>query len=230
MALYWQMHFIRHPRELIQSSAYEKVIHQIMNDSMRIFPDKYHHVQNQSHGEPDFISISGNKKKFDAKLLFSNEQCQLLSKGKNELIAWIMSVHQEINEASQKLLHNQLQNIHETTLYNELLSRLPSEEIQEDTIYFTPYPIAPTYEESIFSQFAVDILSATFQALTENHPEKFFNKECYIIYPTIPTNKLVLRNLNRDSKEYCSAAPLSPYVTYSCKSYPDTDADYIFYS
>lgn len=227
MSDYQIMTFLKSPKELIQAETYEQIVLQFMNQSKSIFPEEYFYIENQSHGEPDFISSSGTK--FDAKLLFSKEQCKFLAKGDEKLIDWLRSVMQELGEASRMLMNDNLHEIHTTRLYQEMLQRLPDEETLENTIYFTPYPIAPAFEDSVFSQFASDIISVTYDALVERNPERFINKSNYIIYPTSDGVKVVLRRLGEYQREYTSIAPLLEYIRYGFTNEPNLEADIIYY-
>ena len=59
MSDYQIMTFLKSPKELIQAETYEQIVLQFMNQSKSIFPEEYFYIENQSHGEPDFISSSG---------------------------------------------------------------------------------------------------------------------------------------------------------------------------
>jgi hypothetical protein len=227
MAIYQTMTFLRSPKELIQAGTYERIVLEFMNESRTIFPEKYSHVEEQSHGEPDFISNSGIR--YDAKLLFSTEQCKFLEKGDEELIHWIKSVKEELGQASRMLMSGNLRDIHTTRLYGEILRRLPKESIIENTIYFTPYPIVPAFENSFFGQLASDIISVTYDALIERNPKKFINKLNYIIHPSSDFSKIVLQKLGSYTREYSSIAPLLKYINFSIINDPNLDADIIFY-
>lgn len=50
MATYQTMTFLRSPKELIQAETYERIVLEFMNESRIIFPEKYFHVEEQSHG------------------------------------------------------------------------------------------------------------------------------------------------------------------------------------
>jgi len=221
------MHFADNPKELIQSTVYERIVLACMNESKYVFPDTYFYIEQQSNGEPDFIS--NKEEKFDAKLLFSQEQCYYLSKGTYELKKWIFAVRKELGEASNQLMRRGAHNIHETKLYKEMLRRLPDAGIDENTIYFTPYPIVPESKRSVFSQFACDIISNTFNALLKDYPDRFVSNSCFIIYPSVLDNEIVVRKLGQYQKEYLPITPLSPYVTYSIEDRPEDDAGIIIY-
>lgn len=54
-----------------------------MNASITIFPDNYIHLDNQAHGECDFIdSVTGEK--FDAKIPFDKRQGQMIGSRKGK--------------------------------------------------------------------------------------------------------------------------------------------------
>jgi len=226
MSSYLMMTFLKNSRELIQAKTYEPIVLQFMNQSKKIFPETYYNIKDQSHGEPDFISASGVK--FDAKLLFSTEQCELLAKGEEYLLDWLKSVKQELSEASRMLRNKNFNEIQSTCLYKEIERRLPDKSVMENTIFFTPFPIVPTFD-SIYGQFASDILSVIFDTLAENEPQKLANKSNYIIYPTSDGKQIVLRNLSRLLREYCSIDPLLEYVSHRLVTDPNLNADLIIF-
>ncbi|MGI6726369.1 MAG: hypothetical protein ACOX62_09335 [Christensenellales bacterium] len=227
MALYQTINFLKGARDFIQAKTYEPIVLQLMNQSKTVFPEEYFHVKEQSHGEADFCSTS--KVKFDAKLLFSTEQCKYLARGDENLIDWMQSLRQELWQVSEMLLNRNLDEIHTTRLYKEMLQRLPDEDFIENTIYFTPYPIVPAFESSVYIQFASDIISITYNALVTKNPERFINKSNYIIYPTSDAKKMVLRILGEDKKEYTSIEPLLEHIRYVLINEPNLDADIIYY-
>lgn len=227
MALYQTMNFLNGAKDFIQAKTYEPIVLQFMNQSKTVFPEEYFHIKEQPHGEADFISDS--RVKFDAKLLFSTEQCRYLAKGDENLIDWMRSLRQELWQVSEMLLNRNFDEIHTTRLYEEMLQRLPDEDVVENTIYFTPYPIVPAFEKSVYAQFASDIISVTYNALVIKNPERFINKSNYIIYPTSDVKKMVLRILGKDKKEYTSIEPLLEHIRYGFINEPNCDADIIYY-
>ncbi len=112
-------------------------------------------------------------------------------------------------------------------LFEEMYRRLPKEDVCENTIFFSPYPIVPTSEKSVFSQFASDIVSLTYDAIVKAFPEKFKDKMNFIIYPSVIDGKMVLRNLTTRAREFVSIEPITPYVRYALMEYPGTNADII---
>ncbi len=220
MALYWELTISSSIRDLIQKGTYEQIICDLMNESKRIFPSKYARVKDQSNGECDFIDIV-SKKKYDAKILFSNTQCQLIARGLKQLEDWVRSVYEEISEVSGKLFDNDRIAIKNTILFRELSDRLASVRDDEDAILFIPFPIVPESEKSVFLPFASDILSVTYGSIVAASPGKFEGKHTFIIYPSVIDQKVVLRDLTSRRKEYMPIDPLSPYITYAIKEHPD---------
>lgn len=228
MALYQTMNFLNGAKDFIQAKTYEPIVLQLMNQSKTVFPEEYSHVKEQPHGESDFVSDSGIK--FDAKLLFSTEQCKYLAKGDENLIDWMRSLRQELWQVSEMLLNRNFDKLHTTRLYKEMLRRLPNKDVAENIIYFTPYPIVPAFEKSVYAQFASDIISITYNTLVTKNPERFINKSNYIIYPTSDTKKIVLRMLGEDKKEYTPIEPLLEHIRYGFINEPNCDADIVFYN
>ena len=75
-------------KELIRGGNYEKLIERLMNDSQKIFPNKYKHLEKQSKGECDFIDLSTNQK-YDAKLLFSEKDGKLVGSRNSDFGEWM---------------------------------------------------------------------------------------------------------------------------------------------
>ena len=87
-------------KELIRGGNYEKLIEQLMNDSQKIFPNKYKHLEKQSKGESDFIDLSTNQK-YDAKLLFSEKDGKLVGSRNSEFGEWMQIKLDEVAEFSE---------------------------------------------------------------------------------------------------------------------------------
>jgi hypothetical protein len=118
MAFYQTMNFLNGAKDFIQAKTYEPIVLQLMNQSKTVFPEEYSHAKEQPHGEADFTSDSGIK--FDAKLLFSTEQCKYLAKGDENLIKWMLSLRQELWQVSEMLLNRNFDKIYTTRLYKEM--------------------------------------------------------------------------------------------------------------
>lgn len=224
MVFFYKMSIAPNIRELIQAKTYEQIICNLMNESSIVFPNKYQWITEQSHGESDFIDIT-NKQKYDSKILFSKEQCQLIAKGTEHLESWVASVHKEIAEASQKILDRKRVDIRSTMLYGELISRLESVNYDEEAILFIPFPIVPDAQRSVFLQFASDIVSITYDNIVNDIPEKLMGKRTYIIYPSVMDQKIVLRDLTLRNKEYLPIKHISPYITFTLEILPDDSVD-----
>lgn len=219
MAIYWELTIAPNIRELIQKKTYEMIIWKLMNQSSEIFPGKYVQIEEQAHGECDFKDIT-SKQKYDAKMLFS-KQCQLLKQGTERLVDWVKSVREEIAKASKKLMNNDMTGIKSTTLYKEFSQRLATVKKDEDAILFIPFPIVPDSENAVYMQFASDIVSVTYDSIVKDSPDRFKDKKTFIIYPSVIDHKFVLRNLTLFAKEDLPIDPLSPYITFTIKEYPD---------
>jgi hypothetical protein len=198
-------------RELIQARTYEKIICNLMNQSTRIFPNNYTQVLNQSNNEPDFVDEFGNK--YDVKLLFENQQCQLIAKGLTHLEDWIKSVLVEIDESSRILFNNKDADITDTLLYNEFLRCFKKIGSDEAAILFMPFPIVIESEQSVFMQFASNILTMTYNAICMNTNRVSIG--AYIIYPSALDRKIVLRKLDSYGTEYLPMGEFEKYVIYT---------------
>jgi len=227
IAIYCLAHIAQNIRQLIQAQTYERIICDLMNSSSVVFPHRYQQVTEQAHGECDFVDIN-NGRKYDAKLLFSSEQCELLAKGTSCLLEWIISIRKEIEEASVKVMHKQI-NAQGTILYAEMLKRLQSVAVDEIAILFIPYPIVPASENSVFLQFASDIVSITYDTIVKVYPQRFNDKQTIIIYPSVIDGKLVLRDLATNTREYLPIEPLSPYIVYELAEHPNENADILIF-
>ncbi|MEA4928211.1 MAG: hypothetical protein VB104_05980 [Candidatus Limiplasma sp.] len=203
--------------QLIKAKNYEKILCNYLNESQYIFPEHYEQVKVQSNNECDFIDEHGRK--FDAKLLFEEIQCKLLSKGFLNLEAWLLSVLSEIYESSNILMKNNRAKIEHTALYQEILRRLNSVKCDEAAILFMPFPFVPESENSVHLRDASDILSITYDAIKED--VAIHNMGTYIIYPSAIDRKIVLRDLdeqpNKQHKEYLPLGELDQYITYSLR-------------
>ena len=222
MAIYCEMSKAPNIRDLIQKDTYEMIIWRLMNESNKVFPSKYKYIEKQSHSECDFIDIV-SEQKYDAKVLFSEQQCKILAKGNGieHLQEWYKSVNDELDEASNNMMRRNLAGIRKTILYKEFHRRLESVSDDEEAILFIPFLIVPESKNSIFMQFASDIVSTTYDSIVEDYPEKLKDKNTFIIYPSVIDQKVVLRNLTSSIKEYLPIKLLSPYITFTLKDYPD---------
>lgn len=226
MSIYCIAQLSSNIRELIQARTYEPIIEKIMNDSQRIFPSKYERILEQSHGECDFTDIQ-SKQKYDAKLLFSNEQCQCLAKGAIYLQKWLQSLYSEIHEANQALMYQYEFNTSNTLLYREILLRLMSVEADESAILFIPFPIIPDFSHTVYAQFSTDVISHTYhQILISNNPPKC--KKTYLIYPDRFSQQLILRDLDSGAIEHLKNSYIQEYIRFEIAELNE-DADIVIF-
>ena len=99
----WIQNYASISNDFIQafnSKKYEDVVLYIMNASEKIFPNNYKKIEDQSHGECDFVDeVSGLK--FDAKLPFETDQVELLTNGSKHkpfIKDWILELSKEAEE------------------------------------------------------------------------------------------------------------------------------------
>ena len=211
MELYYEASVSSNIKELMQARTNEKIICNLMNKSTIIFQNHYTRIADQSNNQPDFVDEFG--KKYDAKLLFEQKQCKLISKGLSYLNDWTNSILAEIDESSHILLYNSGTKITDTTLYREIVDRLNSIESDEAAILFFPFPIVPESKNSVHMRDVTDILSMTYNAVCQNTKKK--DIETYIIYTSVVDQEFVLRDLDNDEKEYLPWDDLEKYITYS---------------
>ena len=199
-------------KAIIKSGNYEKVILEIMNSSNRMFPSKYLHNQQQSHGECDFVDIETDEK-YDAKLPFCKIQGKLLGSNSGDYKAWIKTMIAEVSEFDKLIKGRGEIKAEELTLYRIIRDRLGAINSDENLILFFPFPIidcdAPG---SIYLQFASNILTVVYDALEKNELVK--NRKIFAIYPCMYSH-LAIRCLNKRACEYVSDGPLKKYIDYS---------------
>lgn len=178
---------------------YEPIILKIMNDSKIVFPSNYSQITEQSHGEADFID-NWNKQKYDAKLLFKNELCQLLSKEQ---------YFDFVKEASDYFGVDYI-NIRDTGPYNEPLyiemkKRIESLEPDEHGILFLPLPVLLCSPDSIFADICSDQIDWFFSKMNTK-------KTVYFIGMTIE-QYIVIKKLGSYSRtEYLASNYFNKWI------------------
>ncbi|MBR6729296.1 MAG: hypothetical protein IKL80_03955 [Clostridia bacterium] len=193
-------------RDFIQSKNYEKTIHGYMNESKWYFKGKYKHIptSEQSHGEPDFISEKTGEK-YDAKLLFSNEQCAALGKRPSQYNEWHKMIMMEINEVGECLRSNP-EKIRQCKLYEDAKLRIEHTRDDEHVILFLPFPVDLSNEPGagVVVQFASGVLSYTInQAIDDLELPK--EKRVFSITPTLYGKRVAIR-------EYTSSNLASNFI------------------
>ena len=84
MIIYHEMIVSKEIIKLFQNQRYEQYVFHLMEKSNVVFPGEYEIVQEQPHGECDFME-KNTEEKYDAKFPFLPEQIKLLTTGKNIL-------------------------------------------------------------------------------------------------------------------------------------------------
>lgn len=104
----------------------------------------------------------------------------------------------------------------ELKLYKTLAQRLITVQENENAIFFFPYPITldmDPYDNFSMLQFCSDILDSVFGEFKRNGLVGG-DRKVYAIYPSID-EKMVLRCLNDNKREYLSCADTEKYFKYS---------------
>jgi hypothetical protein len=196
------------------SKEYEKFVLQIMNKSKKVFPNKYSYVENQSHGECDFIDdITGEK--FDAKLPFETEQISMLTNGKAHapmIEEWIHDLSNEACEYSLVDIRKGTFQISETRLYKTIKKYIQKNKSDENIILFFPFPIVLSCRGTIFSEFATDYLMAIYNGLSSE--TGLLNRKIYAIYPSAEKSVFAVRDLSKYIIEYIHCTSFDKYFVY----------------
>lgn len=118
---YYSIHSTIHNdiKELIKSGNYEKIILDLMNSSKTIFPNAYIHLDNQAHGECDFVdSITGEK--FDAKIPINQKQGKIIGSRNGDIRTLTTELHNEALEFQSCFLEEQKKPINELKLFENM--------------------------------------------------------------------------------------------------------------
>ncbi len=200
---------------------YEKKVLDIMNISKEVFPSKYEFVEEQSHGECDYVDVLSGKK-YDAKLPFSSKQIELLTDGrkhKPKIQDWIISLQKEASEFDLGKIRNGTFSIEKTELFKIMRERIEKDKPDENIIFFFPYPISLSIKDSVFLQFATDYLREIYNKLSEN--SVLARRKIYAIYPTNEKSLFAVRDLSDYNTEYIEYTGLYRFFSYEttlCKT------------
>lgn len=197
-------------KKIIQGGNYEKVILSILNQSKKLLPNNFKHNDTQFNGECDFVDLTNNDK-YDAKLLFTKKQGELIGSKNSDYEKWIQSMREMELEFGDFIEKRGKIPIETLKVYKVMEKRLMSVKEDENIILFIPYPIVLDCPNSVFTQLTGDILSNVFSKLVAN--KKVGERKVYFIYPCID-NCIVLRYMNTGTREYFSAEILKPYINY----------------
>ena len=198
-------------KKLIQSGNYEQLLLNLMNSSKKVFPNTYQYIEEQSNGESDFIDLTSFQK-YDAKLPFSSHQGKLIGQRDSDYSKWIETMINEKCEFGKFIEERGKHNIADLTLYKIIRDRLLSVSMDEHPIFFFPYPIVLDGEEFTILQQSGDMLSAIFSEIKGNGLLK--GRYLYVVYPCYD-EKIVIRCLNTNAREYLSNAELNEFVHYN---------------
>ena len=211
---YYSIHSTIHNdiKELIKSGNYEKIILDLMNSSKTIFPNAYIHLDNQAHGECDFVdSVTGEK--FDAKIPIDQKQGKIIGSRNGDIRALTTELHNEALEFQSCFFDEQKKPINELKLFKKMEYNISKTKADENVIFFIPYPIVFDFEN--FPLIGIqDLLKKIYceMAITFDLSQKHL----YAIYISFD-KKMVLRDLETDKREYLDFPDMQCYVGYDIK-------------
>ena len=202
--------------EVFNKNVYENVVLDLMNKSKKVFPNQYTKIEQQSHGECDFVdALSG--KKYDAKLPFLPNQIKMLTDGKEhkpEIEKWIRELHEEASDFNPiRIRDDPTYDIRNTELYRIMKQQLEKDKGDENIVYFIPFPIVLAINGASFLQFASDYLHAIYDCLAKE--VGIGDRNIYAIWLSSEKNCYVLRRLNSHCPEFIQYDGLSSY--FSCE-------------
>ena len=199
----------------LSGQRYEEYVLNLMNRSTKVFNGQYSKVQEQSHGECDFIDVESNEK-YDAKLPFQKEQVKILAKRKNhkpEIQKWLSELHEEIAEFSPlEIREKGINALSNTRLYSIMKQEIDRDKMDENIVFFFPFPLGIYFKDSYFSQFGSDFLGLIYEQLKSE--VSLESRKIYAIHPSSERNIFVLRNLETRQKEYIDYDELGKFFSY----------------
>lgn len=201
-------------RDLLKGQRYEKVVLSILNRSTTFIDNKpLRRVEQQSHGECDFIDQAGAK--YDVKLVLTKKQGALLGEKKNSPTCWFKAMLDESAEFSHCMQEENPKSVEETMLYSVMRERIHDINPDEIAILFIPFPIVDDVKGATFLAFATDFLQVVYNKLKENNLVKC--NGVYFLYPGTNSSTMVLRNGDTNIREYIDSNELSEYIVYRSK-------------
>ena len=199
-------------KDIIKSGNYEKIILDLMNASKEIFPSRYTHLDNQAHGECDFVDVVTGEK-FDAKIPIDKRQGQMIGSRKGDVGALTTEFHNEALEFQHCFVGDQKKPITELNLFKKMKNNISKTKSDENVIFFIPYPIVIDFEGFPLVG-ASDLLKKIYRGLSATTDTS--KKHLYAIYISFD-RKMVLRNLETDKREYLQFPEMQHYVDYNIK-------------
>jgi len=199
-------------KNLIKSGNYERIILDLMNSSKTIFPGSYVHLDNQAHGECDFVdTVTGEK--FDAKIPIDQRQGKIIGSRNGDVGALTIEMHSEALEFQSCFQGDQKKPISELKLFKKMKNNLDRTKSDESVIFFIPYPIVLDFENFPLIG-ASDLLKRIYRELAVKMD--ISGKHLYAIYISFD-RKMVFRDLETDQREYLQFPEMQHYVGYDIK-------------
>jgi hypothetical protein len=200
-------------KNLLQSGKYEDLILTLLNQSRRLFKNEFEHVRNQSQGQCDFVDLKTGEK-YDAKLLITEKQGRLIGSRNSDYEQWLRAIMDEISEFGECIRNRKTANLEDSQLYKLMCEKLKSVKLDENAILFIPFTITHEPANSIYYQFATDILSVLFNKLNDNG--LIGDRKVYAVYPS-SDNFIIIRDLDTGVRESFTNSVLKKYIKFDVK-------------
>lgn len=144
---------------------YEEILARIMNDSKVVFPSTYTHIKpsEQNGGKPDFYDNADKEIVFDAKLLFSEELCQDLSK--EAFQEFVKKLHENL---SFDVVEQRCKDPNDMPIFIDMKRKIEKLTGKERGILFLPFPVSCKQSNSITS-FLSDVFDYCFSHIETDH-------------------------------------------------------------
>ena len=169
-------------------------------------------MKNQAHGECDFIDDVTDEK-YDAKLPIDQKQGQMIGSRNGDINALPIEFLNEAFEFGMCVSEKNKKTIEELRIFKKMRDNINKTKEDENVIFFIPYPIVPDFERFPLIG-ATDLLKKIYNELSTNND--ISGKRVYAIYTSFD-HKMVLRNLQRDEREYIQFSKIQKYVDYDIK-------------
>lgn len=186
-------------KDLLNKNINQKIVLDIINSSRVVFPGLYKEIVEQSNNESDYVSSLGIN--YDFKILFKEEQCQVLAFRNGSLVDFMNIVCAETSDIYDSFIGNNSTKIDETILYKEIKRRLKLSKENEIIILFIPFPLTLEFKDSLSTIIEGDIFLFLWDFIVKNEPELVKKNEVFIIYPCLD-NSILLRNLSDGTKGF----------------------------
>lgn len=202
-------------RTFIQSGNYEPYVLALMNRSMVVFPGQYDRNTDQFNNQSDFYDVQ-TFEKYEAKLPFDKKEGKLICSNQGSFKAWLEFMMDEEAEFGEKIIQERGKySVDSLRLYKTLEKRLNDVREDENAVILFPYPMVLDMQGDggfNFLHNCSDCLSAVFDELTRKGIVA--GRKVFVIYPSAD-NKMVLRCMNNNKREYIFAPELNKVFSYS---------------